>query len=234
MWRDDEAKTVGRTPAQVASRENGQGFAGTKGTMPPAILIEASRRVDWRFLLPAPSLGRVVGVAPLAKTLVSSLSLFSDSLTIAETGQSQDLGTDHYELAVACDPSQDTLRAMATWVKEGGHIYVEAHGLIASLLSSGPSGLFRKGRLWRPAAYAGALQEVGFMEVQTHWHWPDFEKCKMMIPLDNHAAVRHALDRGGRTLKGRLRAGVGRWLHWSGLLPSTVPCFSVLARRGGA
>lgn len=239
MWDEDKVKTTERMRLQVLSMDEGLERTETKETMSPAILIEASRRVDWRFLLPDPSLGRVVGVAPLEKTLATSLSLFSESLTVAETGQNGTFDVDPFDLAVARDPSRTTLTRMAGWVRPGGFLYIEAHGLVASLRSLGspgrPSGFgFKKNSLWRPAAYADALVGLGCTEVQTYWHWPDFETCKMIIPLDNPVAVRHALDRGGRSLKARLRAGVGRWLHWSGLLTFTIPCFSVLARRSGS
>lgn len=203
--------------------------------MPTSLLIEASRRVDWRFLMPDPILGHVLYVEPVERTLFNSLHLFSDSLTIIEMDRATELEytPTHFDVVVAGDPSRATLQRMATLPRLGGFLYIEAHGMTSVLRSLEWKG-FKQDGLWRPDGYVSALRELGYSEVRTHWHWPDFETCKMMIPLDNRAAMHHALDRSGRSLKARLGAGVGRWLHWSGLLTLTVPCFSLLARRSGS
>lgn len=220
---------------QISGMEDGQDVARSGPAMPASALVEASRRIDWRFLLPDPFLGDVACVAPLTDALAKSLQLFCASLTLLSVDQADgDRPDGLFDVVVACDPSSDAVRQLATLVKPGGFLYLEARGLTSLLrLRQQPDrpGRFRGSRMWRPTLYTNMLQRLDFIELQTHWHWPDFESCKMMIPLDNSAAIRHALDRGGRGLKARLRRGMGRILHWSGLLTWTVPCFSVLARR---
>ena len=43
-------------------------------------LLQSSRRVDWRFLLPEPDLGRVASIGPSDPELVESLGLLSEEL----------------------------------------------------------------------------------------------------------------------------------------------------------
>lgn len=197
-------------------------------------LLAASRRVDWRFLLPDPVLGDVTSVGPLTQTLTDSLQIFSSSLVKWDPNDDRDEDRHRslYDVAVACDPSRLEVGQMARLVKPGGFIYLEAHGLTSLLripqLPARWMVLAQRG-LWRPKSYERVLQLLGFTEVQTHWHWPDFEHCKMIIPLTavDGAAARYAFARRGR----RMSAGLGKLLGWSGLLPETVPCFSVLAQR---
>ncbi len=85
--------------------------------------------------------------------------------------------------------------------------------------------------MWTPQAYKKMLQGLGFGAVESHWHWPDFEACKMMIPLEQGAAMEYAFRRGGRGLKARLTSTVGQLIVRSGLLTRTAPSFSLLARR---
>lgn len=46
----------------------------------PDMLLQASRRVDWRFLLPNPALGRVAYVGPVDSEHAASLRLFLPNL----------------------------------------------------------------------------------------------------------------------------------------------------------
>lgn len=199
-------------------------------------LLPVSRRIDWRFLLPDPRLGAVICLDPVAPTLAESLQFFSASLTmltpeVAADERWQECG----DLLVATDPSRHALERALPLLKPDAYIYIEAQGLLPRLKrwrrAVRAEGA-RRGSLWRPGAYWRLLEELGFTEIQANWHWPNFESCKMMIPLHSHAAAHLALDRGGQGLQARLRAGLGRAVVRSGLLAWTVPCFSVLARRG--
>ena len=234
MWTDDKKSVMNASETQMSGMDGGQYSAEIKPAMPASALVEASRRIDWRFLLPNPSLGDVAAVGPVADTLTESLKLFCASLTLLGMERAHEERSDSlFDVVVACDPSRAVVRRTATLIKPGGFLYLEARGLTSLLLSRRPARLdaLRKNTLWRAEVYASVLRPIGFTDVQAHWHWPDFENCKMMIPLDNSAAIRHALDRGGRGLKARLRRGMGHILRWSGLLTWTVPCYSVLARR---
>lgn len=201
-----------------------------------AALLPLSRRVDWRFLLPDPLLGAVIGLDPVAPMLAESLQIFSASLTMLAP---EDAGDARWrecgDLLIIADPSRQTLERALPLLKPGAYIYVEAQGLLPRLKrwrrpprAQGAT----RGTLWRPGAYGSLLQQLGFTEIQAHWHWPNFESCKMMIPLHSPAAAHLALDRGGQSLQARIRTGLGRALVHSGLLAWVVPYFSVLARWG--
>lgn len=198
-----------------------------------ATLLPVSRRVDWRFLLPDPVLENVYCLEPIAPSLAESLQTFSASLTMLS---GQEVGDERLrrsaDLLVAADPSTQTLKRAAVLLKPGAHIYIESRGLLPRLkrrrarVAHGD----RSGTLWRPPAYARFLRELGFTEIESYWHWPTFEGCKMMIPLQNHAAARLAFARGGQSLQARLQAGLGRIVVSAGLLAWVVPYFSVIAR----
>src|SRR5262245_35723918 len=84
-------------------------------------LLQASRRVDWRFLLPDPNLGRVAYLGPARGALLESLRLFSVSLALGEAAGAQ------YDVVVAHNPSLDGLRHAAELVRPGGFLYLEAY-----------------------------------------------------------------------------------------------------------
>jgi len=237
---DDKALSTEPAVTEMSGAEIANGATqSSEPTNQAGALLHASRRVDWRFLLPEPILKDVLCVQPVSQTLAEALQIFSAALASLEPGTLGDERQPHlYDVVVALDPSKATLSRMATLVKPGGYIYLEAHGLTSLLRSSqraaragGVAGAVRQRGPWLPKAYKDALQALDFSEPQSHWHWPDFENCKMMIPLESPAAVQHAFHRGGHGLKTQLRTGLGRVLLRSGLLAWTVPCFSVLARR---
>src|SRR5262245_31091445 len=85
-------------------------------------LLQASRRVDWRFLLPDPNLRQVAYLGPAHGALLESLRLFSASLALSEAASAQ------YDVVVAHNPPLDTLRRAAGLIRPGGFLYVEAYG----------------------------------------------------------------------------------------------------------
>jgi hypothetical protein len=209
-------------------------------------LLQASRRLDWRFLLPDPNLGRVAYLGPAQGELVEALRLFSASLTVIElplhpsppnppkggilAPPSGGLGGP-YDVVMAHEPAGEMLPGLARLVRPGGFLYIEAHGLLGLVRQKWPlSGL--PARRWRtPAGYAVALKGLGCDPVQIHWHWPDFESCTKIIPLHDQGALLFALGAGGNDMLGRLKRTLGRGVVRSGLLARLVPCFSLVAQR---
>ena len=80
--------------------------------------------------------------------------------------------------------------------------------------------------------YLAAMRRLGYADAQAHCHWPDFENCRQIVPLEDPAAVQLALARSANKLKTRLRASFGRALLRAGLFSRLVPCFSIVAQRG--
>ena len=199
-------------------------YHGSEGASDTALQI--SRRIDWRFLLPDPNLGQVAYIGPAQATLLESLRMFSESLTVIGTAYDNVGTTGQFDIVVASRPSYEALQEAADLVRPGGFVYVEAYGP------------FRPGRfgikgpqLRYPADYVAALERFGLTEVQPYWHWPDFESCTRILPLGEPTAFRHVLARHSGNTGARLKSALGRWLLWSGLLTLVIPFFSVVAHR---
>ena len=184
-------------------------------------LLQVSRRVDWRFLLPDPNLGHVAYLGPAGGALLESLRLFSASLALDEAAGA------HYDVVVAHNPPLDALRRAAGLVRPGGFLYVEAYGpLHRRRLRRGP------GRWPRFAAdYVAAVERLGLVEAVAHWHWPSFEACAEIVPLADRDAMLLALGRRRSGAGARLKSTFGRVLLRSGLFARLAPCFSVVARK---
>jgi hypothetical protein len=183
-------------------------------------LLDASRRVDWRFLLPSPELGQVAYIGETDPDLVRSLAFFSDELNTSRltSGDGQDQS---YDVIVTRNASVDDLQAGYDLLRPGGWLYVEVEG--------------RRRRSEARAArsargYARALRKLGLVDVDAYVHWPDFASCRAIVPLDNAAAVRYGLTRGLRN-RARLVARLGPILAATRQLALFVPCASVLGRR---
>jgi hypothetical protein len=184
-------------------------------------LLQASRRVDWRFLLPDPNLGRVAFLGPARGPLIESLRLFSVALATSEAASQNG----PYDVVVAIDPTHAALRRAAGLLRPGGQLYVEARGPLK------PTRLLRGGRPRFAAGYVAAVEQLGLVEAAAYWHWPNFESCAEIVPLDDHDALLLALARRRGGAAAQLKAGFGRALLRSGLFARLVPCFSVVARK---
>lgn len=244
----DEALFSMAGPSLGKRKESGTSPNGTGGRFSgaeSAALLPASRRVDWRFLLPDPRLGAVICLKPAPQSLIESLQIFSTSLAVVTpAGEGHEPVEASYDLAVACDPAQRAVTRAMQYVRSGGFIYLEIHNLSSLLRRSTRSkarAALRNNGFRRPRYYTRLLQSAGFEDVHLYWHWPDFETCKMIIPLDDPGAARFALARGGWGLKAQLSRVFARLLTAGGpggemlssstLLAWIAPCCSVLARR---
>ncbi len=182
--------------------------------------LQASQRLDWRFLLPEVQWNSVMYSGPVDGDLLAAMEEFGMAVTVFDSvSQLQDPMT-RYELVVATRPSLEVLRRLVSSLAPGGWLYVEAQ------------------REWRPAGglrhapqYVNALRTWGLINVQSYWHWPDFEHCAEIVPLADRAALAQAIARRGSDVKARMKIGVGRGLLRLGLLPRLAPCFSVLAQK---
>src|SRR5258705_4072811 len=79
-------------------------------------LLQASCRVDWRFLLPDPNLGHVAFLGPARGPLIESLRLFSAALAANDAAGQDGL----YDVVVAIAPTYAALRRAATLLRPGG------------------------------------------------------------------------------------------------------------------
>ena len=182
-------------------------------------MLLASRRVDWRFLLPDPDLGRVACIGVSDAKLLESLRLLSAELVTSPSVRGTESDAP-YDLVVLRNPSKDNLDAANSLLRPGGWLYVEVEKSIPR---------FEAHAHWSARGYARALRGRGFIEVGTYVHWPDFASCRAILPLDDAAAVRHGVGRArtNRLLLTRLAPVLASARQ----LAFFVPCASVLGRR---
>ncbi|MFQ5737382.1 MAG: hypothetical protein ACE5JX_00080 [Acidobacteriota bacterium] len=199
-------------------------------------VLEASRRVDWRFLLPDPNLGRVAYLGVVDGPLVESLRLFSFDLTVFETGAGDAPVSGHFDVAVASRPSYRTLRSAADLLRPGGFLYVESHHWKGSSPFSWASlRRTRKdgARPCYPHHYISTFEQLGFREVEAYWHCRDFAACTRIIPLQDPAALLYGTHSVRGKSAGRCLRLLVRLAVQSGILMRTLRRFSVVAQRSG-
>src|SRR5690554_4262812 len=114
------------------SRWNERSDATLPGGQSTDALLQASRRLDWRFLLGGPELDRVLYAGRPQGTLWESLRLFSGSLSVLETTE---LGAAAYDVGVARNPKPQALRHLTSLLRPGGWLYAEIDGPFAQRYS---------------------------------------------------------------------------------------------------
>lgn len=200
---------------------------GKKVNLDADALLQASRRLDWRFLLPDPDLGHVAYLGAVPDDFVDSLQLFSLSVSSLSPITEQEEQVGQFDLIIVQNLSGENLQLAAKRLKPGGYLYAENKGLSSPKLRYARGG-HRQFAI--PKSCVTAVSQMGFTEVEAHWHWPNFGACTKIIPLNDEGALWFSFVRGGRSVKARLRSSFGRWLLRSGLLAKIVPEFSIIAR----
>jgi aminoglycoside phosphotransferase (APT) family kinase protein len=186
-------------------------------------LLRASRRVDWRFLLPEPALGKVVCTGACDGDLLEALELLATSVTVLEGWDDRERGaaTGSFDLAVLCAPTRGELELAVSVLRPGGSVYLEARSVVSgrrlSQLASG---------------YARTFERLGLEDTQLFWHVPSFSRASAIVPLSEPRAVRSFLRRRRGRMHARLGARLGRLLAGTPLLALTAPHVSLIARRG--
>ncbi|HMQ34539.1 MAG TPA: hypothetical protein PKD53_27635 [Chloroflexaceae bacterium] len=198
------------------------GRAGRGARARSDALLQASRRLDWRFLLPDPSPGQILYIGPPRGSLLEALRLLDAPLTAVAGPGAVPAGA-AFELAVAPAPTSEALQAAAGALKPGGHLYAEVHGPLAWKTR-------RKGAVGSARGAADALRRLGFSSVGLHWHWPSFESCTRILPLARWEALGYVAGASGER-PAALRLAAARALLGSGLAAALAPHVSIVARR---
>lgn len=187
--------------------------------------LQKSRRIDWRFLLPDPSLGHVAYAGNTCESLIEALTLFSESLTRIETTAPVTQVDSGYDGVVIKETaSDDVLRRCTTLLKPGGFLYIELRQARADRLL----------RRLQPGKVLTAIERLGYTDGQAHWHWPDFERCTRFIPLDQTAPLMFDLSRNDEGILANAKSRLGYVLARSGVVARFAPCVSITARWGRA
>ena len=192
------------------------------------------RRLDWRFLLPKPQLGRVVYFGSASGLLASALREYSQSLTVLSTKERSFPGhpSPSFDLAVVTTPQKSVLEQAHALLAEGGYLYCESDRR-AQRSSSRYKVAFKLLKDGSSQDPAHSLSSLGFLEIRTYWHHPNFESCLRMIPLREPSALEHFLVRSGIPLPRTFARTLGRFAANTGLLIRFLPCVSVIARKAG-
>jgi hypothetical protein len=192
------------------------------GPLDPALLLQASRRVDWRFLLPRPQLAATVYMGRSDAALIAALRAHADLTILGEERLRPP--TSSFDLAVLKDASLGSIRAGRDLVRPGGWVYAEVRSV---RWGHGPVAIGA-----RPVSrWCRAFAQAGLTEVTAHWHVPNHDAAAFLVPLGDQGAVRLVLGRHQGSASGRAKAILGRVLAAAGLIELAVRDASVLGRR---
>ncbi|MEZ4731275.1 MAG: hypothetical protein R3E79_29505 [Caldilineaceae bacterium] len=237
-------KSTGNTSDVVVARTGSTWDASPvmgpqQAVTPPRVdnaeqLLQASRRLDWRFLLPDPALERVAYCGPEKGSLLTSLRLFATELHVFQTATDADPKV-QYDVVVACTPTANQLHQAVHLVRPGGSLYVETPGLLWPAQwrrRRNPLLLRQRPRLWHPNDYVRALNQWGLAEASAFWFWPNFDHCTKIIPLADPVVLPYvfAPQTQPRGAKARLKAAYKQWIVRSGWLTFLQPSFGIIAQ----
>jgi hypothetical protein len=181
-------------------------------------VLGAAHEIDWRFLLPDPHLGRIAYFGKRHDHLFAALECFAASVEVFETSEARSTTDLSYDGVVIGPGALDDLAGAARLVRAGGWLYAE--------LPAQPLRRWLNNGL--PASRRRALLRLGFVRVETHWHFPDFRSRRAIVPLSDPSALRIAFARGESTLTDRLRSGLARLAAKLRLFESAAQHVSVI------
>jgi hypothetical protein len=147
--------------------------------------LQACRRIDWRFLLENPQLGRLGYGGREDPLLIDACRRVAASFASIDDRRA-DLRAS-LDTVVLVDPDTELLSEASSALRPGGSLYAELGG--------------RQRNVSRCVA---KLHELGLTDVTTHWHIPDFATAVEIVPLDQPGAIRHVLMRHGGSGSRRL------------------------------
>jgi len=178
------------------------------------------RRLDWRFLLETPALGRTLYLGSADGELAKALARFCSELVSLEAGDDPAKAalSRSIDLLVVTGDNFPVLNAAAPLLKPGASVYWE-------LGRSARWALHR-----HPKSFAAQLTKAGFSDIRQFWFRPSFSDCREIIPLDDRVALRRAFAKIHENLVGRLKMLFGKATLISGVLPFIVPSFGLIAK----
>jgi hypothetical protein len=181
-------------------------------------LLAHARRLDWRFLLHREELGRVAYLGEEDRSLLDALQATAGELERPEADAQAT-----YDVVVLRNPDRRLVERARSLVRPGGSVYVEIERPILRRLAG----------LRAPRRAQKALHGLGFGDVRLRWHWPCFERCVQIVPLDAPGVVGYALEQRAIRRSARARTWRDRALRRFGLLPAFAPSVSLVARAPG-
>jgi hypothetical protein len=207
---------------------------GTAARHSRASDLHAIRRLDWRYLLSDPHFRRVAYLGPGNDSLVDALKRFSHSfvhlLAVPDVGSAKG-GHITADLVVVQSPCRSSLEQAARLLTADGLLYCELERRPLFRRSSGtPPARGIRGLKLRMGIQT-VLRSLGFREITIHWHFPNFEECRRIIPAAEPAALEHLLRASQHPIPGPLARALARGLARTGILFYLMPCVSIVARK---
>lgn len=185
-------------------------------TADPVDRLALARRLDWRFLLADPRLGRVAVAGRPDPELLDALGAFAETIV--------DDPNERAEVVVVHAPTAAGVRAAIERVAPGGSIVIELVGRA------------RPGRTGQLAAasagdVAERLRHEGFVDVHGSWVWPTHETGLEIVPLDRPALIRLSLARRRGSRQALVKARLVGAAVKLGIGPALFDATTVVGRR---
>lgn len=189
--------------------------------------LQLARRLDWRFLLPEPSLQRVALFDSSQSLLTRALQCFSAELTLFENAHEQKEAS--FDLVVLARPALLTLEPALRLLAPGGHLYAEVqHAWSWRHERTLPLAALNVPTL---ADWQAELVRLGCTNIAAHWHRPTFEHALQIIPMHDAAATDFVFNRRAENLMGRFKFAAGRSLMQRAWLARLLQCVSMVASK---
>ena len=203
--------------------------------------LQLVRRIDWRFLLPDPTLRVVALLGNGDKNLQNALQQFSQSLNVYDP-RTELTGTCDADLVVLCSSQMSDARYAVQMLKPGGSLYWELNHVPWSAAHTTGEAHHERAQVDKPKKrhlihrphfreYVAYTKRLNIDNAQVNWHRPNYDTCLEIIPLDDFSATRYVFSRetGGRM--GQFKMRVGRMMLASGLLARFVPNLSIVGTK---
>jgi len=183
--------------------------------------------------MPEPYLRRVAFFGPERGTLPTALKHFSESFQIISADENA-----KFDLAVLRLRDVPDLAKANKLLVSGGFLYWEMKPVnwAAALRHRANGKHDSTPKRWRRVPnlfdeHVGALERLGFQDIQLHWQRPNFDGCLEIIPMNEATALDYAFSRPRSDLASRVKFLAGKVMMQTGLLAHLTPCFSLLARK---
>lgn len=191
------------------------------------------RRLDWRFLLPEPRLESVVFAGPAQSGLLAALHHAGESVVRAEaSGSVSPEEESQCPVAVVQGAERERVETAHPHLARGGWLYWETRWSGARpAVGASRGATLRQARTSEDVRVV--LRSLGYERIALHWHYPDFETCRWMVPLDDPAAGAWFLSRDRGRFPTALLRRIGSGVGSVPFLPR-LACVSAVARRAAA
>lgn len=177
------------------------------------------RRLDWRFLLPSPDVGRVAVVGAGDEDLLAGLRLLGVEVVQVDRSGTPQTATTGCDVAVLVGVDAAGVEVARRATAPGGWVYAEAYRRPGT----------RPGSLSLMASVR-VFQRLGLEDVSANWHAPSLAVTTRVLPLSGRAVLRDALTRYHDVRFGLVMSWAGRLALTLRVLPYLVPEGSVLGR----